>query len=80
MLKNKIFFQHCELSCSSTKPQEVNQFRVVNVYVCNMGACMFQMYTRIHRVMYSFDKVFFYSLKAFKAEFGYISVALQKVI
>ena len=29
--------------------------------------------------MYSFDKVFFYSLKAFRVEFGYISVALQKV-
>ena len=44
-----------------------------------MGACMFQMYTVIHSVIYSFDKVFFYSLKAFRAEFSYISVALQKV-
>lgn len=73
------YFQHYELSCSSTKPQGVNQFRIVHVYICNMGACMFQMYTWICRMMYSFDKVFFYSLKAFRVEFGYISVALQKV-
>lgn len=74
------YFQHCELSCISTKPQGVNQFRIVHVYICNMGACMFQMYTWICRMMYSFDKVFFYSLKAFRVEFGYISVALQKLI
>ena len=30
-------------------------------------------------MVYSFDKVFFYSLKAFKVVFGYVSVALQKV-